>query len=65
MSPAAGLLNDLHLLDLSELLWTELRLDLVHGAPPSPRNFVGLSGDGGGGGKIYVFGGTIGPFFTG
>jgi hypothetical protein len=50
----------MYLLDLFELQWTELRLGLVHGSPPSARIYAGIAGDARLGGKIFVFGGVVG-----
>jgi hypothetical protein len=52
-SPLAGLLGDLHVLDPSQLAWTELS-KVVSGSAPAPRCGHGFaSADG----MLYVFGG--------
>jgi hypothetical protein len=49
----AGLLNDLFMLDLDQLEWTDLS-GKVFGTPPDPRAGLGITSVSG---RIFIFGG--------
>ena len=55
---AAGDFNDLHEFDPAGPCWTNLSGSFMHGEPPPPRDLMGFAADsGGGGGRLFVFGG--------
>jgi hypothetical protein len=51
----AGLLNDLFVLDLDQLEWTDLT-GMVIGTPPAPRAGLGITSVSG---RFFIFGGVF------